>query len=205
MNWALWWVFLPANAAICLVPGPAVLLVLSTALSHGWRKSLASILGIISANVVYFAVSMTGVGALLAASSRLFFWIKWLGVAYLLFLGLREIFSRQSLAAKSESRIEGKTAALFRQALVTQFSNPKAILFFAAFLPQFLDTRYRIAPQIAILCITGEVSEFFILLGYGVFAGAARKLARDERYVAWTNRVAGLLLILAAVGMGLVR
>jgi threonine/homoserine/homoserine lactone efflux protein len=148
---------------------------------------------------------MTGLGVLLAASYRFFSWIKWLGVAYLLFLGLRELFSRHHPLASSDAGVERSPAALLRQALFTQLSNPKAILFFAAFLPQFLDTRYRIAPQIVILCITGEVIEFCILMGYAVFAGAAGGLARQERYVAWTNRAAGLLLILAGAGLAFLR
>jgi homoserine/homoserine lactone efflux protein len=204
MNWALWWVFVPAEAALCLVPGPAVLLVLSTALRLGWRKSVASTCGILGANAIFYAISMTGLGAL-SASYRVVFWVKWLGAAYLLYLGLRELLSKHNALAGSQEAVERSSVALLRQALFTQLSNPKAILFFAAFLPQFLDTQYRIAPQIVILCVTGEVIEFSILFGYGMFAGAAGKLARDERYVGWTNRVAGLLLILAAVGLGFLR
>ena len=205
MNWTLWWVFVPAETALCLVLGPAVLLVLSTALRLGWRKSVASIFGILGANAIYYALSMTGLGVVLAASYRLFSWIKWLGVAYLLFLGFREIFSRHRALAASDLGSERSPVALLRQALFTQLSNPKAILFFAAFLPQFLDTRYKIVPQIVILGVTSEVIEFFILLGYGVFAGAAGRFARQERYVAWTNRAAGLLLILAGAGLALLR
>jgi threonine/homoserine/homoserine lactone efflux protein len=205
MNWTLWWVFVPANAIVCLVPGPAVLLILSTALRLGWRKSVASNMGIIVANAVYYAISMTSLGALLVASYRFFSWIKWLGVAYLLFLGLREIFSRQSILAPAQTGEERTWAALLRQGVLTQFSNPKAILFFAAFLPQFVDPAHKLAPQVVVLGITGEVVEFFILLGYGVFAGAAGRLARQQRYVAWINRTAGVLLILAAVGLGFLK
>jgi len=201
MNWTLWWVFVPAEAALCLVPGPAVLLVLSTALRLGWRKSLASNLGILAANLIFYSISMTGLGAVLVASYRFFSWIKWLGAAYLLYLGLRELFSRHDRLKTEEGRTERSLSQLFRQALFTQLSNPKAILFFAAFLPQFLDTRYRIAPQVMILCITGLVIEFSILLGYGVFAGTMRRFTQEERYVTWTNRAAGLLLILAADGL----
>lgn len=203
MNWTRWWVFVPAEAALCLTPGPAVLLVVSTALRLGWRKGVASILGILTANAIYYGISMTGLGAVLAASYRIFSLVKWIGVAYLVFLGCREIGSKHLPAAAHDSRGEAGFGGLFRQALFIQLSNPKAILFFAAFLPQFLDVRFPIAPQIMVLCLTGELIEFTVLLSYAVFAGAAGPVTRQERYVMWTNRIAGTLLIAAATGLAL--
>ncbi len=205
MNWTLWWVFVPANTILCLVPGPAVLLVLSTSLRLGWRKSLASNSGILFANTLYYAVSMTGLGALLAASYTLFAWVKWLGVAYLVWLGLREILAEEGTPRADAIAKESTAFGLFRQATFTQLSNPKAILFFSAFFPQFLDTRFPVPRQVVILAITGLITEFAVLGGYGIFGSAAGDLARSPKFRRWTNRIAGTLLLCAAIGLGFLR
>lgn len=191
MTWTTWWIFVCMETVLCLTPGPAVLFVLSTSLKFGARKSIASNLGILWANAVYFALSATGIGAVLL-SSRLFMAVKWIGAAYLVFLGLRSIFRPEQAAPM----IEHKHRRLFLNGLSIQISNPKAIIFFAALLPQFLNLHAAIIPQILILGATSAAIEFSILLGYG-FAGATI----TPRYAKWTNRVAGGLLIGAGAGL----
>src|ERR1700690_1084615 len=88
MTWQIWSVFALTETALCFVPGPAVLLVLSQALSRGPSKTVWSILGILTANTTYFILSATGIGAILMASYGLFFAIKWVGVIYLVWLGI---------------------------------------------------------------------------------------------------------------------
>ncbi len=194
MTWTTWWIFVCTETVLCLTPGPAVLYILSSALKAGARKSVASNLGILSANAVYFAVSATGIGALLL-SSKLFLAVKWIGAAYLVVYGLRLIFGRHD-AAQEPSIVDPKSHHLFFGGFTLQISNPKAILFFAALLPQFLNPRSAIVPQIVILGLTSVVIEFMILLAYGI-AGSSL----TPRYARWTNRVAGGLLIGAGAGI----
>jgi threonine/homoserine/homoserine lactone efflux protein len=196
MTLTTWWIFVCTETVLCLMPGPAVMFILSSALKAGARKSIASNLGILSANTVYFALSATGIGALLL-SSKLFLAVKWIGAAYLVILGLRLLFDHNvAQKAPAEALNDHKSHHLFFNGFTLQMSNPKAILFFSALLPQFLNPHAAIVPQIVILGATSVVIEFSILLGYGI-AGSAL----TARYARWTNRVAGGLLIGAGAGL----
>jgi len=190
---------------LCLTPGPAVLYVISSGLRAGARRSIFSILGILAANAVYFLLSATGVGALLAASYRLFFTVKWIGAAYLVYIGLRALFGKSSIIETAAAPEKPGRWPLLRDGFILQASNPKAIVFFSALLPQFIDPHGAIVTQVAILAVTSNVIEFFVLLGYGAAAGRASDFARQPRYANWTNRVAGVLLIGAGAGLAALR
>jgi homoserine/homoserine lactone efflux protein len=204
MSWTTWWLFATTELMLCLTPGPAVLFVLSSALRSGARRSVASNAGILAANAMYFVLSATGVGALLTTSYRLFFALKWIGAAYLIYLGSRAIFGRTEILS-IEERKPAAAGRLFADGFLVQASNPKALIFFSALLPQFLDAHGAIAPQVAILGVTSVFIEFFVLLGYGAAAGRVSNLARRPRYLAWTNRIAGALLIGAGAGLATLR
>jgi homoserine/homoserine lactone efflux protein len=204
MTWAVWWLFAASEFVLCLTPGPAVLFVLSSALRAGARRSIAANAGILAANAIYFLISATSLGAVLVASPRLFFAVKWIGAAYLVWTGLRAIFEKSHILKPGQPG-ELRASRAFGGAFVTQASNPKAILFFSAFLPQFITTRQAVAPQIAILGATSIVIEFCVLLGYGIAAGRAVRLAAEPRYATWTNRIAGSLLIAAGAGLATLR
>ncbi len=206
MNPTTWWLFASMELVMCLAPGPAVLYVISSGLRAGARRSMFSNAGILAANAVYFALSATGVGALLVANYNLFLAIKWIGAAYLIFIGARALFGKASIV-ESTDEVRGAISGwkLFRDGFILQASNPKAIVFFSALLPQFIDPRLSIVTQVAILWITSNFIEFFVLLGYGMAAGRASALARDPRYAAWTDRTAGGLLICAGAGLAALR
>ena len=205
VNPATWWLFAGTETVLCLTPGPAVLFVLSSALRSGTRKSVFSNLGILAANTVYFVLSAAGVGSLLLASFDLFFAIKWIGAAYLIFIGLRALFGKTQILATTAPQKETRPWRMFTDGFILQASNPKAIVFFTALLPQFVDPHNPIAPQMTILAITSVAIEFSVLLAYGAAAGRATELARQPRYATWTNRIAGGLLICAGAGLATLR
>jgi homoserine/homoserine lactone efflux protein len=202
---ALWWFFVTTCVVADLTPGPAVMLVLSNGIKYGPRRTVATICGILSANALYFAISATSLGALLLSSYNLFFLVKWIGAGYLIYMGIRALLARGSaLGLPSGSAVsERSTARLYVDGCLLQISNPKALLWFGAILPQFVDTRRAITPQIVLLGITGILLELPILLGYAFLAGRASTL--EPRYATWTNRVSGIFLLGAGGGLALMR
>jgi homoserine/homoserine lactone efflux protein len=202
VNWQLIAFFAVTELVLCLTPGPAVLTILSQALRHGPVRALWSILGIIAGNTLYFILSATSLGALLLASYELFFAIKWVGAAYLLWLGLRTFFDRaSSLVVDPAPTARGGAVGLFSHAFVVQVANPKALLFFTALLPQFVDPGLAVAPQMAVLALVSVAIEFGVLFFYASLAAQATRLALRPRFARLTNRVAGSFLIGAGIGL----
>ena len=205
MTWASYSAFVVAMTALCVVPGPAVALVLSQALSHGARKAVWSILGITAAGTAWFALSATGIGAVLRASYSLFFAIKWIGVAYLIWLGLAAFFRTSKLAALRPAQGSPSARRLFAGGFVMQMANPNILLFFTAFLPQFIAPHAPLLPQIAVLALTTAIIELVVQLAYAGLAARVRALFATERFARMTDRVSGSLLIAAGIGMAAMR
>jgi homoserine/homoserine lactone efflux protein len=202
VHWQTWLFFVITEAVLCVTPGPAVLFVLSQALRRGAGKSVWASGGILTANAAYFVLSATSLGAIILASYKLFFFIKWAGAAYLFYLGARSLLSKSPILAIPETEVaEASGSRILRDGLFLQGANPKALLFFTAILPQFVDARNPVAPQIAILGISSMVIEFIILFTYGQLAERAWSVARSTRFETWTNRIAGSLLIAAGIGL----
>jgi threonine/homoserine/homoserine lactone efflux protein len=206
MTWQIWSAFVLVETALCLTPGPAVLLVLSQALTRGTVRAVWSIGGILAANTVYFVLSATGIGAVLMASYDLFFAIKWLGAAYLVWLGVTAFLGgSKTLSIRAGAATPVPGARLFLNGFVLQMSNPKALVFFTALLPQFVNPHAALVPQVAILAVTSVVIEFVVQVFYAALAGRAAHLAAQPRFARITDRVAGTLLIGAGIGMAALR
>jgi threonine/homoserine/homoserine lactone efflux protein len=206
MTWQIWLLFVITEAVLSVTPGPAVLYVLSQAIRRGPGKSVWASWGILSANAMYFALSATSLGAVIVASYRLFFLIKWIGAAYLVYLGLSSFFGKSSVLSLPEEKSGLRTGTrILRDGFFLQAANPKALLFFAAILPQFIDAHHNVVLQVLVLGISSIVVEFVILFIYGQLAGRALSTARSPRFEKLTNRVAGSLLIGAGVGLARLR
>ena len=199
VNWDTYWLYVLTEMALSLSPGPAVMLVIACGLAHGARRSTWASLGILSANAIYFAISATALGAVLSASREFFTAVKWIGAAYLVYVGLSALFGRPSPITVSKATARSSARRdLYLAGLTLQLANPKTLIFFVAILPQFVDARLPIGPQMVWLAAGSIIPEFFILAGYGWLASRARRVATDPRYARWTDRVAGVLVLGAA-------
>jgi homoserine/homoserine lactone efflux protein len=184
-------VFCVTEAVLCVTPGPAVLLVVSLALPRGTRPGLGAAAGIVAANAAYFALSAAGIAALLVACSELVLVLKWCGAAYLAWLGLHLILKGGCGEPRTPERVVRRA---FWRGLAVQGANPKAIAFFVALLPQFLDASRPLAPQLLLLGASSVVIEYAALFAYARAAANAGHFA-GPRLVRLLERVGGALLI----------
>jgi homoserine/homoserine lactone efflux protein len=206
VTWQIWSAFILVETALCLTPGPAVLLVLGQALTRGAARAVWSIFGILAANTAYFVLSATGVGAILLASYDLFFAVKWIGAAYLVWLGVSAFLGKsKTLSVRRADAVPAHAGRLFLNGFVLQMSNPKALMFFTALLPQFINPHAAIFPQVAILALTSVFIQFFVQIFYAILAGRAAHFASQPRYARITDCIAGSLLIGAGIGMAALR
>ena len=213
MDWSVWVMFVLTEGALIVTPGPAVLFVVSQSLRCGPTGALWPAAGILAANALYFAISGTGVGALLVASGSLFAVIRWAGAGYLLYRGALAILRPLPLhgagmtadGADSGQRAlvdqEMLPGGLVLRGLVLQLSNPKALLFFMAILPQFIDRGRPVVVQLVVLGVTSIGLEFLVLATYGAAAAKAAGMVMRPRFAAATSRLSGALLVGAALGM----
>jgi homoserine/homoserine lactone efflux protein len=197
--------FVALHTVLCLTPGPAVLLVLSQALGRGAPAGFWSTQGILAGNTIYFALSATSLGLVLA-SSDVFFAVKWLGAAYLIWLGLREIFApaRGLMVGAATGPALGRRR-LVLNGMLLQLANPKALLYFGAVLPQFLSADRPLIGQVAILWAVATVIELAVLNTYSLLASRAGAFARQPRFIRFTNIAAGSLLVTAGAGIAALR
>lgn len=199
MTWETWSVYLVTWTVLCVTPGPAVLFVVSNGLGRGAAAALWASAGILGCNTLYFLLSATGLGAVLAASWSLFVALKWLGAGYLILLGLRSFSAASATPAVVPARERDAPPRVLLRGFLVQGANPKALLSFTALLPQFIDSTRAIAPQVAILGATGLVVELGILAAWGTLAARSARFMARPGFVAWSQRAAGALLIAAGV------
>jgi threonine/homoserine/homoserine lactone efflux protein len=198
-----WLAFAAATTVLLVIPGPTILLVISYALGRGMRAALPVAVGVALGDFTAMTLSMLGLGALLATSSLLFTTLKWLGAAYLIWLGIQLWRAGGSLEA-TPRRDAAPTLRMLGHAWLVTALNPKSLTFFLAFLPQFIDQRGDFWMQMLIFETTFVVLAFANAIGYGLVASRARALVSSERAIGIFNRLGGSLLIgagLAAAGM----
>lgn len=183
-------VFLLAGLGILLIPGPAVLYIVTRSIAQGRRAGLASVGGIETANLVHLVAAALGLSALLMTSALVFSVVKYLGAAYLITLGVRTLLTRTQHTMLSTSTAQ-KLSRLYTNGLLVNLLSPKAALFYYAFLPQFVDpARGSVVEQLLVLGITFAVlasctDSLYALLGatIGMVFRRSARFQQASRYV----------------------
>jgi homoserine/homoserine lactone efflux protein len=195
--------FVGASSLFAIVPGPNVLLVVTRASAYGFKGAIPAGLGIESAAFIYLAATVVGLTAVVAAFPAALIVLRVAGACYLAYVGLRMMAaSLAGVMPSSGAQPQWSNASLFAQGFWTCFSNPKALLYWSAFLPQFITPDAGVAQQLILLGLTGIVLEVIVLGIYAVLASAASRMMNASRERRTLQFVAGAVLLGLGVSLG---
>ena len=206
MDRHVWIGFVSASALMGLIPGPGVMSIVGYAVSSGRRVALASVAGMAVGNATAMTLSLAGVGVLLAASALAFSIMKWAGALYLIGLGIATVARSRAAPHGSDSGpspLDAKTAFLGNVAVGV--FHPKTVVFFVAFVPQFISPDGNYVEQAALLVATFSVVVAGTDAAYAIAAARASKLLRGPRAALWSKRAGGSVLIASGVATATVQ
>ena len=199
MSIELWLAFVAASAVLLVIPGPTILTVISYSMAHGRRANVPLVAAVALGDSTALAVSLLGLGALLATSAFWFTVVKLAGGLYLLYLGIKMLRTGVSPSSVSAPAVPDSHWKLFANTYLVTALNPKGIVFFVAFLPQFINQNTEVRPQLWVLAITFVALAMLNASLYALFAGSARKVLASPRAQRCFNIAGGSLLSAAGV------
>jgi len=199
MSIELWFAFAAASAVLLIIPGPTILTVISYSIAHGRRANVPLVAAVALGDSTALVVSLLGLGALLATSAFWFTVVKSAGGLYLLYLGIKLLRAGISPSELLARAVPGSRWKLFANTYLVTALNPKGIVFFVAFLPQFINPGAGIAQQLWILAVTFVAMATLNATLYAVFASTARKVLSSPRAQRRFNLAGGALLSAAGV------
>jgi len=189
-----WLAFVAASAILLVIPGPTILTVISYSVSHGRRANVPLVAAVALGDSTALVLSLLGLGALLAASAFWFTVVKWAGGLYLLYLGIKLLRAGVYAGDVVPTAVIASRWRLFVNTWLVTALNPKGIVFFVAFLPQFVRPGADAARQLSVLAITFVVLATINATLYAVFAASARRLLASAAAQRWFNLAGGSLL-----------
>jgi homoserine/homoserine lactone efflux protein len=201
MNWQLFSAFLLITAILVIVPGPIVTLVIATGASRGIRAALQTVIGTTLGNAVLLACIALGLNWILKTSAEVFDYLRWIGAAYLIWLGIQAWRHAGGMAHAA-----APAAHVYAwRGFVVALTNPKTIAFFTAFLPQFIDPALPAERQLLVMCAVSVVLAGLLDAAWAVAAGYGRALLMKPRQNTWLGRISGLVLIGGGLWLSLQR
>ena len=201
MGLSVWITYFIATVILSLSPGPGVFSAISSGLHHGLKRGLWNGVGMQLANFILLIVVAVGLGAILLASENLFTLVKWVGVAYLIYLGIVTWRTRPRGFVDTDDGRPHTAREIFVRGFLVNITNPKGIIFFAAVFPQFVDVSKPQVPQYAILALTTFAVDVVVMTAYTALAAKVIGAMRDERHLKWINRTLGGAFVAAGVAL----
>lgn len=199
MSLELWFAFIIASAILLVIPGPTILTVISYSVAHGQRANVPLVAGVALGDCTALALSLLGLGALLATSALWFTIVKLVGGIYLLYLGFKLLMAKAPIDDVPGPVTPHSRWQLFLNTYLVTALNPKGIVFFVAFLPQFIDHQANVKTQLWILAVTFVVMAIINSSLYSFFAASARNMLASAQARRHFNWVGGSLLSAAGV------
>ncbi len=190
--------------SISIIPGPSMLLALTHGMQYGIKKTLASALGNVSVTVIQAAISIAGLGTILASSELFFQLIKWAGAAYLIYMGVSLLLAKNSIVQPDDIAVDDKNhniRKLFLQSSVITAGNPKAIIFFTAVFPQFIDPNISYMLQSITLISLCAVIAFICFMLYAIIGQKLVNLFAQAKIQQRINKLIGGGFISAGIGL----
>jgi homoserine/homoserine lactone efflux protein len=201
MELSAWLTYFVTTIILSVTPGPGVFSSISSGMHHGFRKGVWNAVGMQVANLIIVTVVSLGLGAVLLASGTLFTTVKWLGVAYLLYLGIATWRSPPKAFEEEKDDTASAAREIFVRGFWVNATNPKGIIFFAAILPQFIDLARPQLAQYAIFAATTFIVDVIMMAGYTALAARVLKVVRDPGRIRWVNRSIGGAFVAAGVAL----
>ncbi|MGB5918314.1 LysE family translocator [Arcobacter sp.] len=199
MSIEIWLAFVSTVFVFAIIPGPTVVFVIGQAITHG-KKSVAPLaLGVVFGDLVAMVISLLGLGAILATSALLYGILKWFGVAYLIYLGIKAFMEKPEVDSSLFEQMNVSKFKMFRSSAIVTALNPKNIIFFVAFLPQFVNTSTNVLPQFLILMVTFSLVTMTTITSFAMFAGKIQHKIKSYKARKRLNQVGGSALIGAGV------
>jgi threonine/homoserine/homoserine lactone efflux protein len=192
-------VFVSVMVTLAAAPGPANLFSIATGIHKGKRAALIGVLGMNCATLVWFVAAALGLGALVAAFPQVFHLMTWAGAAYLVWLGLKALKAAFTGGAGSAGALEERPGSPFLSGFAVQIANPKAILFFSAVLPPFLDLKRPLVPQLVLFAVATIGLDLCTMSIYGLGGAALSTRINAPGFRELFNGFVGVILIVAAV------
>lgn len=198
MNFDIWLTMLVASIVISISPGAGAVVSMNYGLKYGLKRSYAAIFGLQMGLFIQTFIVVVGLGSLIMSSLMLFNIIKWIGVAYLIFLGVMKFMEKPVLPDEAEQIKAFSASKAFIQATLINCTNIKATVFLVAFIPQFLDPSKELLSQFVIICATLIVVDIIVMTGYSSLASKLKFMVKSIRAIRIQNRITGAFLLLAA-------
>lgn len=196
MDFSVWLAFFAASWAISLSPGAGAVAAMSAGLSHGFRRGYFMTLGLVLGIVTQVAVVGAGLGALIAASSLGFAFVKWAGVAYLVYLGVQQWRApARPMVAANDTAVQVSRRQLVLRGWGINAVNPKGTVFLLAVVPQFLDLHAALAPQYLVIGGTLAFTDLVVMAGYTALAARVLAALKREHHIRALNRAFGTLFM----------